>query len=83
MAIKTVVDEEKYTQDQRATLRAFGSLNAQLDFGKILPVLKGLKYRFNFGPDFSNYSNGTYIDGKSAASSGINGASLQEAKTYS
>ena len=83
VAIKTVVDEEKYTQDQRATLRAFGSLNAQLDFGKIHPVLKGLKYRFNFGPDFSNYSNGTYIDGKSAASSGINGASLQEAKIYS
>ena len=83
VAIKTVVDEEKYTQDQRATLRAFGSLYAQLDFGKIHPVLKGLKYRFNFGPDFSNYSNGTYIDGKSAASSGINGASLQESKTYS
>ena len=83
VAIKTVVDEEKYTQDQRATLRAFGSLNAQVDFGKIHPALKGLKYRFNFGPDFSNYSNGTYIDGKSAASSGINGASLQEAKTYS
>jgi TonB-linked SusC/RagA family outer membrane protein len=83
VAIKTVVDEEKYTQDQRTTLRAFASLNAQLDFGKIHHALKGLKYRFNFGPDFSNYSNGTYIDGKSAASSGINGASLQEAKTSS
>ncbi len=83
VAIKTVVDEQKYTQDQRATLRAFGSLYAQLDFGKIHPVLKGLRYRFNFGPDFSNYTNGTYIDGQSAASSGINGASLQEAKTYS
>ena len=83
VAIKTVVDEEKYTQDQRATLRAFASLYAQLDFGKIHHALKGLRYRFNFGPDLSNYSNGTYIDGKSAASSGINGASLQEAKTYS
>ncbi|RXK61807.1 SusC/RagA family TonB-linked outer membrane protein [Lacibacter luteus] len=83
VAIKTVIGEEKYTQDQRATLRAFGSMNAQLDFGKIHPALKGLKYRFNFGPDFSNYSNGVYIDGQSAASSGINGASLQEAKTYS
>jgi TonB-dependent starch-binding outer membrane protein SusC len=83
VAIKTVVDEQKYTQDQRTTLRAFGSLYAQMDFGKIHPVLKGLKYRFNFGPDFSNYTNGIYIDGQSAASSGINGASLQEAKTYS
>lgn len=83
VAIKTVVDEQKYTQDQRKTLRAFGSVYAQLDFGKIFAAVKGLRYRFNFGPDFSNYSNGVYIDGLSAASSGINGASLQESKTYS
>ncbi|HVF96406.1 MAG TPA: TonB-dependent receptor [Flavisolibacter sp.] len=83
VAFKTVVDEEKYTQDQRTTLRAFGSLYAQLDFGKIHPALKGLRYRVNFGPDFSNYTNGVYIDGLSAASSGINGASLQESKTFS
>ena len=83
VAIKTVVDEQKYTQDQRKTLRAFGSVYAQLDFGKIFAAVKGLRYRFNFGPDFSNYSNGVYIDGLSAASSGINGSSLQESKTYS
>ena len=83
VAIKTVVDEEKYTQDQRSTLRAFGSLYGQLDFGKIHNALKGLRYRVNFGPDFSDYTNGVYIDGLSAASSGINGASLQESKTYS
>lgn len=83
VAIKTVINEWNYTQDQRTTLRAFGSLYAQLDFGKIHPVLKGLKYRFNFGPDFSNFSNGIYIDGESAASSGINGASLRESKTFS
>jgi TonB-dependent starch-binding outer membrane protein SusC len=83
VAIKTVVDEQKFTQDQRVTLRAFGSMYGQLDFGKIHPVLTGLKYRLNFGPDFSNSTNGIYIDGQSAASSGINGASLQEAKTYS
>jgi TonB-linked SusC/RagA family outer membrane protein len=83
VAIKTVVDEWNYTQDHRKTFRAFGSLYAQLDIGKIHPLLKGLKYRFNFGPDFSDYTNGIYIDGLSAASSGINGASLQRAKTYS
>src|SRR6185436_9842805 len=75
VAFKTVADEWKYTQDQRKTLRAFGSIYAQMDFGKIHRVLKGLKYRFNFGPDFSNFTNGIYIDGQSAASSGINGAS--------
>ncbi len=83
VAIKTVVDEWNYSQDQRRTLRAFGSLYAQMDFGKIHHALKGLKYRLNFGPDFSTYTNGIYIDGLSVASSGINGASLQEAKTYS
>ena len=83
VAIKTVVDEWKYSQDQRVTLRAFGSMYAQLDFGKIHHALKGLKYRLNFGPDFSNYTNGIYLDGLSVASSGINGASLQEAKNYS
>ncbi len=83
VAVRTVADEWKYSQDQRVTLRAFGSLYAQLDFGKMHRALKGLKYRFNFGPDFSNSTNGVYIDGLSTASSGINGASLQEAKTYS
>jgi TonB-dependent starch-binding outer membrane protein SusC len=83
VAIKTVIDEWNYTQDQRKTLRAFGSLYAQMDFGKIHPVLKGLRYRFNFGPDFSDFTNGIYIDGLSAASSGINGASLRESRTYS
>lgn len=83
VAIKTVVDEWNFSQDQRKTLRAFGSMFAQVDFGKINPILKGLKYRFNFGPDFSNYTNGIYIDGQSVASSGINGASLQESKSYS
>ncbi len=83
VAIKSVIDEWNYTQDQRVTLRAFGSLYAEVNFGSIHPVLKGVKYRFNFGPDFSNYRNGIYIDGQSTASSGINGASLQEAKTYS
>ncbi len=83
VAIKTVVDEWNYSQDHRVTLRAFGSLYAQMDFGNIHPVLKGLKYRLNFGPDFSTYQNGIYIDGMSAASSGINGASLQQGKTFS
>ena len=83
VAIKSIVNEWKLTQDQRVTLRAFGSLYAQLDFGNIHPALKGLKYRFNFGPDFSTYTNGIYIDGQSTASSGINGASLQESKTRS
>jgi TonB-linked SusC/RagA family outer membrane protein len=83
VAFKNVVDEWNYTQDQRKTLRAFGSLYAQLDFGNIHPVLKGLKYRMNFGPDFAQSQNGLYIDGLSSASSGISSASLQKAQTFS
>ncbi|MEO6313675.1 MAG: TonB-dependent receptor [Chitinophagaceae bacterium] len=83
VAFKNVVNEWNYSQDQRKTLRAFGSLYAQINFGAIHPVLKGLKYRFNFGPDFSQYQNGIYIDGNSAASSGSNSASLQKAQTFS
>ena len=83
VAFKNVVDEWNYTQDQRKTLRAFGSLYAQVDFGAIHPVLKGLKYRMNFGPDFSQSQNGLYIDGLSSASSGTSSASLQKAQTFS
>lgn len=83
VAFKSVVDEWKYTQDQRKTLRAFGSLYAQVDFGAIGHGLKGLKYRLNFGPDFSSYQNGLYIDGLSSASSGTSSASLQKGQTFS
>jgi len=83
VAFKNVIDEWNYTQDQRKTLRAFGSLYAQVDFGAIQPVLKGLRYRMNFGPDYSNYQNGIYIDGLSAASSGTSSASLQKSQTFS
>ena len=83
VAFKNVANEWNYSQDQRTTLRAFGSLYAQVDFGKISPVLKGLKYRMNFGPDFSSYQNGIYIDGLSSASSGTSSASLQKSQTFS
>ena len=64
---KNVVDEWNYNIDQRTTIRAFGSLFTQIDFGSIFRPLKGLKYRMNFGPDISSYSDGVYIDSKSVA----------------
>jgi len=64
---KNVVDEWNYNIDQRTTIRAFGSLFTQIDFGSIFHPLKGLKYRMNFGPDISSYSDGVYIDSKSVA----------------
>jgi TonB-dependent starch-binding outer membrane protein SusC len=64
---KNVVNEWNYNIDQRTTLRAFGSLYTQIDFGSIFQLLKGLKYRMNFGPDISSYTDGVYIDSKSVA----------------
>ncbi len=69
-AIKNVVDEWKYNMDSRTTLRAFGSIYTQLNLGSIVPVLKGLKYRMNFGPDISQFENGAYIDSRSVANGG-------------
>ena len=78
-AIKNVVDEWKYNIDERVTLRAFGSLYAQVNFGAIFPVLKGFKYRMNFGPDLSYYRDGVYIDANSVANGGSSSyASLQK-----
>lgn len=82
-AVKTVVDEWKYSQDERVRFRAFGSFNAQLDIGAIFPVLKGLKYRMNFGPDFSMYRDGVYLDGLSAIRNGTSYASLSKTQAFS
>ncbi|MGN6296621.1 MAG: SusC/RagA family TonB-linked outer membrane protein [Ginsengibacter sp.] len=82
--IKTVVDEWKYNIDERVTLRAFGSFSGQVDFGEILPVLKGFKYRLNFGPDLSYYRDGIFIDANSVANGGSSSyASLTKTSTYS
>ncbi len=83
-AVKTIVDEWKYNIDERTTLRAFGSIYAQVNFGSISPVLQGLKYRMNFGPDLSYYSDGSYIDANSVANGGSSSyASLKKVNTYS
>ena len=83
-AIKSIIGEDKYNIDERVTLRAFGSLYAQINFGSILPILKGLKYRMNFGPDFSYYRDGIYVDANSVANGGSTSyASLSNFKTFS
>lgn len=83
-SVKNIIDEDKYNIDERVTLRAFGSLYTQLNFGSIFPVLKGLKYRLNFGPDFSDYRDGIYVDANSVANGGSTSyASLQNTKTFS
>ncbi|MBS1661013.1 MAG: SusC/RagA family TonB-linked outer membrane protein, partial [Bacteroidetes bacterium] len=82
-AYKTIVNEIAYTRDERTNLRAFGSFYGQVDLGAVAPVLKGLKYRMNFGPDFSLYKNGVFVDGQSVIGAGINRASLAKGQTFS
>ena len=83
-AVKNVVDEWKYNIDSRTTLRTFGSIYTQLNIGSIIPVLKGLRYRMNFGPDISQYENGAYIDSRSVANGGSTSwASVNNEKRFS
>lgn len=81
--LRTVINEDQYTQDQRVTLRAFASIYGQFDFGSISPVLEGLKYRINFGPDISTYRSGVFLDGRSSIRSGTSFASLAKNQTIS
>lgn len=83
-AVKNVIDEWLYNIDERVTLRTFGSIYTQLNFGAIIPALKGLKYRMNFGPDISQFENGAYIDSKSVANGGSTSwASVNNEKRFS
>jgi len=81
---KNIVDEWNYNIDQRTTVRAFGSINGQVDIGNIFRPLKGLRYRMNFGPDIDMYTDGVYIDANSVANGGSTSyASLLKGKAFS
>jgi len=75
-AVKTVIDETKYSNDERVNTRIFASFFAQIDFGGFATALEGLKYRVNFGPDMSFNRNGLYLDANSVVRSGSSYASL-------
>lgn len=83
IAVKTIIDEDTYSQDQRVTLRAFGSFFAQLDFGAFSSALDGLIFRTNFGPDIETYRRGIFIDGKSVVRTGSSYASLEKRQRLS
>ena len=81
--VKTIVDEWNYSENERRMFRAIGSLYAQLDLGEIYSPLKGLRYRFNFGPDFRNYRNGSFQDANSVSREGTNRAKLSNSSDFS
>lgn len=73
--VKNIADEWEYSQDERRMFRVIASFYAQLDFGQIYNPLKGLSYRFNFGPDLRYRRVGTFRNSKSTSSQGQNHAS--------
>ncbi|MBG47337.1 MAG: SusC/RagA family protein [Pseudozobellia sp.] len=83
IAVKTIIDEVKYSQDQRVTVRAFGSFYGELNLGKMISGLDGLRFRTNFGPDIQTVRNGSYLDGLSVARNGSSFASLAKEQRLS
>lgn len=82
-AVRTVIDERKYSNDERVNTRIFGSFFSQINFEGFTDALKGLKYRVNFGPDLSFNRNGLYLDGLSVIRSGNSYASLYKDQALS
>jgi TonB-linked SusC/RagA family outer membrane protein len=62
--VANVINEWEYSTNQRETMRVMGTLFAQVN------IFDDLKYRINFGPDYRNYRNGIYNDGKSVTRGG-------------
>lgn len=62
------INELQYTVNNRQALVANGSFYGQVDFGEMLSMFKGLRYRIQFGPEFRYYRLGTFYD-----EDGING----------
>lgn len=81
--IKTVVDEWKYSIDERKVFRALGSFYAQLNLGEIWKPLEGLSYKINFGPDFRYYRRGMFNAAESTNREGLNYASLTKSTDFS
>ncbi len=73
--VKNIADEWNHSQNERRIFRVIASIYAQLDFEQMWKPLKGLSYRFNFGPDFRYRRTGTFRDSQSTSSQGQNHAS--------
>lgn len=73
--VKNIADEWNHSTNERRMFRVIASLYAQLDLGEMWAPLNGLRYRFNFGPDFRYRRAGTFRDKESTSSQGQNHAS--------
>lgn len=60
------IDEWEHNISQRISYRFLGNFSATLNFGEIWAPLKGLNYKFSFGPDYRSWRLGDYISTESA-----------------
>ncbi|MGE4587049.1 MAG: TonB-dependent receptor [Mangrovibacterium sp.] len=67
--VANVLNEWNYSTNERETYRILANLYTEIE------IIKGLRYRMNFGPDFRSYRNGVYNDGKSVVRGGSSYAS--------
>lgn len=75
--VATVIDEWKYSKNERETMRILGALYAEVN------IWDGLRYRINFGPDYRTFRNGIYNDGQSVVRGGSSYASYSGNKNFS
>ena len=82
--VYTIIDEWNKSQQQRQTFRALGSFYATFDLGEMWKPLEGLNFRLNFGPDFRDWREGSFIDETSVTRMGAeNYARLRKQRDFS
>lgn len=80
------INEWDHNISERETYRFMGNFSATLHLGEIWAPLKGLDYKFAFGPDYRHYRLGNYIDTESAykwMSGGKNQAKWETRRDFS
>ena len=80
------VEEWRHNISNRETYRVLGSFSATLHLGEIWAPLKGLDYKFSFGPDYRNWRQGDFVDDESAykfSDGGKNQARWQQRRDFS
>ena len=80
------IDEWEHNISERETFRFLGNFSATLHLGEIWKPLKGLDYKFSFGPDYRHYRLGNFIDTESAyrwMSGGKNEAKWETRRDFS
>lgn len=84
-----IIGEWNKSTQLSQTMRALANFSATLDLGEMWKPLEGLRYKINFGPDYRNWREGSYVDGSSIRrmnadhSEGLNYARLKNRRDFS